>query len=144
MAAQAGPPQYNRGRGFRENTNYYGFNRGRAQVNSYYRGRGYDYGNYNRGQMARPQYMSWNGVRTVCQVCDKFHLMVYCEEFKHGPEMREKLKELNRCDACLVKKEQHGEKCFEIRFPCRYCKSKEHETITCDGKNHPGSWLKNR
>ena len=145
MAAQAGPPQYNRGRGFRENTNYYGFNRGRAQDNSYYRGRGYDYNNYNRGQMARrPQYTPWNGVRTACQVCDKFHLMVHCEEFKHGPEMREKLKELNRCDACLVKKEQHGEKCLELRFPCRYCKSKEHEAITCDGKNHPGSWLKKR
>ena len=163
MIGQTEQPQYNRGRGFRENTGYNynnrrgqeynnynrgrgqeynNYSRGRGQEYNYYRGRGYE--NYNRGYNRRGTYKPWNNSPAVnCPLCDRNHLIVYCDEYKPGEEMRKKLKELNRCDACLVEKDQHGAKC-ETVYPCKYCRSKEHETITCDGKNHPGSWIKKR
>ena len=57
--------------------------------------------------------------------------------------MREKLKALDRCDACLTSKADHGAQCIKSKFPCAYCRSDLHETITCDGDTHPGSWIVN-
>ncbi|CAL4073743.1 unnamed protein product [Meganyctiphanes norvegica] len=76
-----------------------------------------------------------------CPLCDKQHLINHCMETKHGPEMREKLKSLDRCCACLVTKKPHDTSCIEIKEPCRYCRNKWHYLIICDSKKHPGSWL---
>ena len=64
-----------------------------------------------------------------------------CDQFKHGKEMREKLKALDKCDACLTNKADHEKECTKSRFQCAYCRSYQHETITCDGGTHPGSWI---
>ena len=67
--------------------------------------------------------------------------------YKHGKEMREILKRLDRCDACLNKKQHHLKKCYNInrgkRPKCCYCGKVDHETITCDGGEHSGSWIIN-
>ena len=57
--------------------------------------------------------------------------------------MREKLKALDKCDACLTSKTNHEDQCTKTRFPWAYCRSYLHETITCDGGTHPGSWILN-
>ena len=141
--------QYNRGRGCNE-----GYSRGRGynegqgrgyserynQNNQINRGRGNDYG-YNRGSYSRgassyPVYPNY-----FCQICSRQHWTNRCDVVKNGPEMRGKLKTLNRCDVCLTEKDRHGSKCSEILSPCRSCRSFEHQSITCDGSKHPGSWL---
>ena len=77
-----------------------------------------------------------------CELCGKHgHLMHECNQFKHGPEVRQKLKNLNRCDACLIHKNDHVE-CPKLMKQCPKCYSNLHYSITCDGK-HPGSWIKN-
>ena len=68
---------------------------------------------------------------------------MYCTEYRHGPEMRTKLKEINRCDVCLALADKHGTECQKASFPCKTCYSQDHETITCDGNIHPGSWIIN-
>ena len=62
--------------------------------------------------------------------------------------MRNKLKEINRCDACLMFKDIHGDSCTIYPYPCNKCKSNTHVGITCDkissdGSAHPGSWILN-
>ena len=69
---------------------------------------------------------------------------MYCTEHRHGPEMRKKLKEINRCDVCLVTADNHSSECQKANFPCKTCYSRDHETITCDGNTHPGSWIINK
>ena len=47
-------------------------------------------GNFHRGDM-------------YCYICENnSHQAHWCETYMHGPKMRERLKQLNRCDACLV------------------------------------------
>ena len=64
-----------------------------------------------------------------------------CDQFKHGKDMREKLKALDKCDACLTNKADHEKECTKSRFQSAYCRSYQHETITCDGGTHLGSWI---
>ena len=64
-----------------------------------------------------------------------------CDQFKQGKEMREKLKALDKCYACLTNKADNEKECTKSRFQCAYCRSYLHETITCDGGTHPGSWI---
>ena len=115
------------------------------------RGRGYNgargYGYYNRNNSYRGSYNGYNNNisnRANCQLCGKLHYLMYCTEYRHGPEMRKKLKEINRCDVCLVTADNHGSECQKANFPCKTCYSKDHETITCDGNTHPGSWIINK
>ncbi|CAL4110922.1 unnamed protein product, partial [Meganyctiphanes norvegica] len=119
---------------------YCNFNR--SYNNSKYNiDRTYDRGDNVRGRERPYSHTGWSSMYPNCPLCDKQHLINHCMETKHGPEMREKLKSLDRCDACLVTKDQHDTSCIEIKEPCRYCKNKGHYHITCDGKIHPGSWL---
>ena len=59
--------------------------------------------------------------------------------------MRNILRKLDRCDVCLQRKQHHKNKCYNItrgqRPRCYYCGKRDHETITCDGGKHPGSWI---
>ena len=137
--------QYNRGRGYNE-----GFSRGRSYYDGQGRGYnerynqnrgrgndlGYSRGSYSRGNASYPRTSNY-----FCQLCSKQHWTNRCDSVKNGPEMRSKLKSLNRCDACLTEKDRHGAKCTEILSPCIYCRSSDHQSITCDGNKHPGSWL---
>ena len=122
---------YNRGRGY--NPRY-----------PYTQGRGYDnygYGNFrSRGYPRGPNRNQMNNYYPPCKICgDPQHWYKLCQSKPNGKEMRDHLKSLNLCDACITHKDMHGIKCVEIRYACRHCRSYEHETITCDGNSHPGS-----
>ena len=119
--------------------------------NQQFRGRGYNgtrgYGYYNRNKSYRGSYINSSiniNNRANCQLCGKLHYLMYCTEYRHGPEMRAKLKEINRCDVCLMIADNHGTECQKASYQCKTCYSKDHETITCDGSTHPGSWIINR
>ena len=43
----------------------------------------------------------------------------------------------------MVTADTHGEFCQKASYLCKVCYSKDHETITCDGSIHPGSWILN-
>ena len=49
-----------------------------------------------------------------------------CDQFKHGKEMRERLKALDKCDACLTRKADCASQCTRTRFQCAYCRSYLH------------------
>ena len=122
---------YNRGRGY--NPRY-----------PYTQGRGYDnygYGNFrSRGYPRGPNRNQMNNYYPPCKICgDPQHWYKLCQSKPNGKEMRDHLKSLNLCDACITHKDMHDIKCVEIRYACRHCRSYEHETITCDGNSHPGS-----
>ena len=135
IAQQTPNNSYNRGRGYNYNYRY-----------PYNQGRGYDnYSNGNNRSRGNPRgsYRSQSNYYTPCLLCgDTQHWFKFCQTKPHGKEMRDLLKSLNMCDACLTPKDMHGVKCIELRYPCKHCKSFEHETITCDGYSHPGSWIK--
>ena len=133
IAQQNPNNSYNRGRGY---NNRYPYNQGRGYDN-------YGYGNYRSRGNPRGSYRGQSSYYPPCQICgDSQHWLKFCQVKPHGKEMRDHLKSLNMCDACLTHKDRHGIKCIEMRYQCKNCKSYEHETITCDGSNHPGSWIK--
>ena len=116
----------------------------------YYQGwRGYEsygranvYNKWNRG-------VNYNKFKTkqTCEICKEDHKIWQCYHCQHGQEMREVLKKLDRCDACLQKKQHHPNGWYNIswgkRPKCSYCGQVNHESITCDGGEHPGSWIIN-
>ena len=119
-----GNPNRNRGRGF-------GF-RGQRGYRS--RGRGRGYTGQHQAQQQSQQFS--------CYICSKLgHLARFCQAYRRGPEMRARLKELGRCDACLIKKTEHPTDCHNKDLPCVHCGELGHADITCDSKKHPGSWV---
>ena len=90
------------------------------------------YRKWNRGlnyyQKSKPR-------RKICEICKKNHKIWECCSYNHGQEMREILQWLDRCDACLQKKQYHQNGCYNIswgeRPECFYCGQTDHETITC-------------
>ena len=80
-----------------------------------------------------------------CWLCKMSgHYYLRCRNYWHGPETREKLKQLNKCDVCLTNENVHGEECSWEEF-CHKCGQKHHP-ITCAGlrDNHPGSYILNK
>ena len=80
-----------------------------------------------------------------CWLCEMSgHYFLRCRNYWHGPETREKLKQLNKCDVCLTNENVHGEECSWTRF-CHKC-GQRHHYITCAGlqDNHPGSYILNK
>ena len=77
----------------------------------------------------------------ICELCgERGHRLEFCRKFQNGQQMREKLKTINRCDACLVAASMHGDSCSTVRRACRHCGSTGHYTSTC-ALIHPGSWV---
>ena len=125
-------------------------NRGRAGGGGY-RGSGYGGGGaargrgmpYSSGGNSNAQANFNEQPLSQCCICDqKGHPYWRCFQYKHGLEVRKRLQELGRCDACLVHAKEHGPTCIGIYPPnCQKCQSPEHHTITCDGAfyGHPGS-----
>ena len=109
-----------------------GRGRGRGGFRGGQRGRGG--GNFHRGDM-------------YCYICENNgHQAHWCETYMHGPKMRERLKQLNRCDACLVSKSQHSDTCQSVGRACVKCGDAGHYRITCNYTHenqlvHPGSWI---
>ena len=120
----------NRGRGgggYRGN----GF-RGRGGA----RGRGMFYGQGGQRSQYQQQYVPF------CYICKiSGHGPYRCTAIEHGPEMRKRLKELQRCDVCLVHESGHGPSCA-LKFNCYKCAG-PHQSITCGGVSdkHPGSYV---
>ena len=133
-----------------------------------------DYKNYNRGSnyyqqpshrrwdrgfgyYRQPSHQKWSRkpsyyqqspyTKRICEICEGNHNMWECDTYIHGKQMRDILYSLDRCDACLNKKQHHLNKCYNInrgeRPNCFYCNKTDHESITCDGSKHPGSWIIN-
>ena len=104
------------------------------------RGRGRGRGSRGRGNQTPRNFQSST---ITCELCDKSGNFTHkCRQFKSGPEIRQRLKDLNRCDACLIHKEAHPGECPTLSTECFKCYESTHYHITFDGK-HPGSWLKN-
>ena len=77
-----------------------------------------------------------------CHICGKVgHTMGFCRTYKKGPEMRKMLQQLSRCDQCLQLSKDHLNKCRTLSSPCKTCGDSTHFSITCDGNQHPGSWI---
>ena len=55
--------------------------------------------------------------------------------------MRKMLQQIGRCDQCLLHSKDHLANCRSLASPCRTCGSTAHYSITCDGGQHPGSWV---
>ncbi|CAL4060422.1 unnamed protein product [Meganyctiphanes norvegica] len=76
-----------------------------------------------------------------CLICDlDTHNTIFCNALESGKPIRDKLKMLGRCDACLMHKDEHGNTCAIIHRQCDHCLSDKHHKITC-AKDHPGSWI---
>ena len=45
----------------------------------------------------------------TCDICGQGHKTWFCRTYKHGAEMRAKLKSLNKCDVCALDKDKHGQ-----------------------------------
>ena len=101
-----------------------GYSRGRGRG----RGRGY----HNQSNFSKPKFHC-----KICQSTD--HKTWYCTKFKKGSEVRDELKRLNLCVACLRTESQHGKECQELET-CRVCGNGNHYAFTCGGKGetHPG------
>ena len=105
------------------------------------RGRGRSRG---RGARGRGGHSPGNSQSTIitCELCNKNgHFTHTCRNYKNGPEVRQRLRDLNRCDACIIRKDQHPDECPNMDKICHRCYTPNHFAITCDGK-HPGSWIK--
>ena len=77
-----------------------------------------------------------------CYICGKKnHRMNQCRTYNRGPVMREKLRQLGRCDQCLLDSKSHSDKCRIISNHCKHYGSRRHFGVTCDGTPHPGSWI---
>ena len=80
--------------------------------------------------------------KLTCNICGKKnHRMSQCKTYKSGPEMRDMLQQLGRCDQCLLNSKDHLANCRSLASPCRVCGDTTHYSITCDGGQHPGSWV---
>ena len=80
----------------------------------------------------------------TCELCNKTgHYTHICKNYKSGNDVRQRLRDLSRCDACMVRKDQHPDECPKLDKLCHNCYTPGHFPITCDGE-HPGSWLKKR
>ena len=51
------------------------------------------------------------------------------------------LQQLGRCDQCLLDSKDHPDKCRTMLTPCKVCGDMTPFCITCDGNQHPGSWI---
>ena len=97
------------------------------------RGRGRGRGSYNQSNSNKPKY--------PCQICQSIeHNTWHCKKFNRGSELREELKRLDLCVACLRPGPQHGTECGPVRL-CKVCENGKHFEFTCGGKGeiHPGS-----
>ena len=96
------------------------------------RGRGRGRGYHNQSNFNKPKLLC-----KICQSSD--HKSWHCTKFKKGAEVREELKRLNLCVACLRSESQHGKECQELET-CRVCDNGNHYAFTCGGKGetHPG------
>ena len=80
----------------------------------------------------------------TCDLCGyKGHLMRDCKNVRSGHHARLKLRALDRCDACLAKKSEHGNSCNAVTLTCQRCYSAAHYSVTCMN-DHPGSWILNK
>ena len=131
--------QGNRGRGFDRGygNRGRGFDRGRNQG-----GRGFRGGLRGRGggqpYDQRPQRI------LQCYICNRDgHIADFCLTYKQGQDMRKKLKDIGRCDACMDLEKDHKAVCDTVDMKCKSCGVKGHHHNTCDGPNtnHPGSWI---
>ena len=80
-----------------------------------------------------------------CWLCGMSgHYFLRCKNYWHGPETRERLKQLNKCDVCLTDENVQGEECSWAEF-CHKC-GQRHHYITCAGlqDNHPESYILNK
>ena len=76
-----------------------------------------------------------------CPLCNNTdHAPWYCKKFNKGSEVREELKRLGLCIACLKPELQHTAGCRTLRV-CKDCENGKHYEFTCGGKGdtHPGS-----
>ena len=116
-----------------------GFDRGRGRGGYRgFRGRGRGFGQPSTQRPLRPMH---------CFICDREgHLARFCATFKQGAEIRKKLQEIGRCDACLALESEHTGTCHTVAEFCNFCGSHGHYSVTCDGvgKTHPGSWILNK
>ena len=122
-------------------------NRSQNKDNQYnqFRGPRGGRGRGNRGRGRGRGGVYYGGTYTDCPICGfNNHSIYFCKSYEHGQAMRDKLKQLKRCDACLVSQDGHQTECAKHFKPCRYCNSMSHQSITCDGLAHPGSWLVNQ
>ena len=109
------------------------------------RGRGRGRGGFRGGQRGRGGGQPHRDM--YCYICEGTnHIAFWCDSYMHGPKMRERLKQLNRCDACLVLKHQHNDTCQSFGKPCEKCGDASHHKITCNFTQsnqlfHPGSWI---
>ena len=55
--------------------------------------------------------------------------------------MRKMLQQMGKCDQCLLNSKDHPNKYRRLLSPCRVCGAMTHFSITCDGNEHPGSWV---
>ena len=55
--------------------------------------------------------------------------------------MRQRLRDIGRCDACTIKEADHGTVCPTADHYCDNCGSLGHYRMTCNGLEHPGSWI---
>ena len=82
------------------------------------------------------------GSPMYCYICcKKGHIAAYCHSYACGPNMRTRLQELGRCDACLILENVHDTTCRTENVECAKCKGFGHMAITCNGEKHPGSWI---
>ena len=103
------------------------------------RGKGKGRGKGARGRGGqRPGNMS----TIICDLCNtNGHYAHTCRNIKNGNDVRQKLRDLGKCDACMVHKDKHPEECPQLGQLCYNCYTPGHFSPTCDGE-HPGSWLK--
>ena len=77
-----------------------------------------------------------------CFICGSTnHKPGKCKQYQWGPQMRKALQQKGTCDQCLLKAVNHGSSCRTLNNTCEVCGSSQHVNITCDGNQHPGSWV---
>ena len=93
-----------------------------------------------RGRGGFP-YNPYKHADETCYICEKKgHLAFYCDQYG-AEDMRRRLRELKRCDACMVKVENHPDTC-PINKLCHRCGNTGHYLNTCGIESpHPGSYL---
>ena len=107
------------------------------------RGRGKPRGSGFRGARGRGGSQPPTQHRNLlCFICEKEgHIGGYCTHYTWGPDMRRRLQEIGRCDACLMLERDHKNGCKTKDLHCETCGGMGHYPMTCDGRGHPGSWV---